>query len=229
MLKLIRLEWGKNQIGKYVRNAAILTATLLILIIAMASELNADTTIPLYGKSMVNVSVELFTHMSYIVFTGVMLSAFIVSAYEKKTINLMFSYPIRRQKILLSKIISIWIFNFFALIMSKLLIYIALLLTQSFTHISTTSIQIGDLSFWLNIIFSSSVMISISHISLLVGLKMKSTKATIVTSIIVVLFTQGNIGTYTLINSVPFYTILFILSFVSVFLSIYNVETKDVM
>lgn len=89
--------------------------------------------------------------------------------------------------------------------------------------------QIGDLSFWLDIIFSSAVMISISFISLLIGLKMKSSKATIVTSIIVVLITQGNIGTYTLINSVPIYTILLVLSFVSVFLSIYNVEAKDVM
>lgn len=229
MLKLIRLEWGKNQIGKYLRNSAILTTVLLTLIILMASELETDTSVPMYGKSMVNASVELFTHLSYIVFSGVMLSAFIVSTYEKKTIDLMFSYPIRRQKILLSKIIAVWSFNFFALILSKFLIYSTLLLTKSFTNISAASIQIGELSFCADIIFSSAVMISISCISLLIGLKMKSAKAAIVTSVIVAFFTQGNIGTYTLVNNVPFYTFLFVLSLVSVFLSIYNVETKDVM
>lgn len=229
MFKLIRLEWKKNQIGKYFRNAAILTTILLVFIVAMASELDADITIEQYGKSMVNVAVELFTHMAYIIFTGVMLSAFIVNAYEKKTINLMFSYPIKRQKILLSKIIAIWIFNFCALIMSKLIIYSALLLTKSFTNISTTSIQITELPFWLNIISSSAIMVSISYIALLIGLKMKSTKAAIITSVIVVCFTQGNIGAYTLVDNVPFYVFLCALSLVSVFLSIYNAETKDVM
>lgn len=42
----------------------------------------------------------LFTHMTFIVLTGVMLSSFIVGIYEKKTIHLMFSYPISRRKIL---------------------------------------------------------------------------------------------------------------------------------
>ena len=38
--------------------------------------------------------------MAFLVFTGIMLSVFIVSAYKNKTINIMFSYPIKRQKIL---------------------------------------------------------------------------------------------------------------------------------
>ncbi len=48
-------------------------------------------------------SIELFTSMSFLIFTSVMLSSFIVSAYKNKTMNLMFSYPIRRQKILVSQ------------------------------------------------------------------------------------------------------------------------------
>ena len=41
--------------------------------------------------------------------------------------------------------------------------------------------------------------------------------------------TQGNVGTYTLVSNVPFYALLFVLAVLSVYLSIYNVETKDVM
>lgn len=229
MLKLIKFEWKKNQIRKYIRNAIILSFILLIFIIGLVSQLDTEASIELYNESIVNVAVELFTHISYIIFTGVMLSTFIINTYENKTIHLMFSYPIKRQKILLSKIFAVWIFNFLALTLSKFFIYAILILTKSYIHISTVGIQINNLFFLLNIILSSAEMISISYIALLIGLKMKSSKATIITSVIISCFTQGNIGEYTLFNNVLFYSVLLILSFVSIFLSIHNVENEDVM
>lgn len=229
MLNLIRLEWKKNNIGKYIRNAAIMTFVLLFFILLMARELDADTSMEAYNGSVVNTTVDLFTHMGYIVFTGVMIASFIVGAYEKKTINLMFSYPIKRQTILMSKVLAVWIFNFVALTLSKILIYAILLCTKSLTNISGSSIQFAMPSFWLNIVISSIAMVSVSFIALLIGLKMKSGKAAIITSVILVCVTQGNVGTYTLVGNAPFYALLFVLAGLSVILSIYNVETKDVM
>ena len=72
-------------------------------------------------------------------------------------------------------------------------------------------------------------MVSVSFIALPIGLKMKSGKAAIITSVILVCATQGNVGTYTLVGNAPFYALLFVLAVLSVILSIYNVETKDVM
>lgn len=230
MFKLIKLEWKKNQIGKYIRSAFILTAVLLAftMLIVGEGELELDESIELYGTNLINAFVDLMTHMSYIVFTGVMLSTFIVNDFGNRTVNLLFSYPIKRQKLMMSKILAVWIFNFAAISMSKVLIYGVLLLTRSYTHISTESIQIGELSFWLNIIFSSAAMVSISYVALWVGMMMKSSKAVIVASVIIVCFTQGNIGEFTLIGSIPFYIVLFILACVSVFLSVKNIEVKDV-
>lgn len=229
MLKLIRLEWKKNNIGKYIRNAAIMTLVLLFLILLMAGELDADMSMEAYNGSTVNTAVDLFAHMGYIVFTGVMIASFIVGAYEKRTINLMFSYPIKRQTILLSKVLAIWIFNVIALTLSKILIYAILFGTKSLTNISGSSIQFAMPSFWLKIVISSIAMVSVSFIALLIGLKMKSGKAAIITSVILVCVTQGNVGDYTLAGNVPFYVLLFVLAVLSVFLSIYDVETKDVM
>ncbi len=228
MLKLMKLEWKKNRLGKEIRIAVITSAVLLFFIMAMTGELEASETIESYGKSMVNTAVELFTHMTYIIFTGVMLASWVVNSYENKTIHLMFSYPIDRRKILLSKFLSVWTFNFIAIILTKILIYAVLLLTSSYTRISTESIKIGELSFWLNIILSSAAMVSISFISLLVGMKMKSSRAAIVAAVIVAVLTQGSIGDYTLSKSVTFYVILLTLAAVSVYLSVYNVEIKDV-
>ena len=173
---------------KYIRSAIIMTAILLSFILLVAGESELEEPAGLYGMSIITYEVEVLTHMCYMIFTGVMLSGFLVSAYENKTIGLMFSYPIKRQKILLSKVFAVWIFNVLALMISKVLIYSVLLLTASYTHISTASIPIGATSFWLNIVLGSVAMISI-----------------------------------------PFYAILLVLSVASVYLMLYNAETKDLI
>lgn len=128
MLKLIKLEWKKNNIGKYVRNAVILAGLLCLFIFALAYlgiANDPDTGVPdaAPGNEMISSSIELFTSMSFLIFTSVMLASFIVTAYKNRTMNLMFSYPIRRQKILVSQMLAVWIFNFIALVVTKVLIY----------------------------------------------------------------------------------------------------------
>lgn len=134
MMKLIRLEWKKNNILKYVRNAAVMTAVLALLILSMAGELQSEEVddVFLHEMGIVGTMVKLFVEVVYIVFTAVMLASFIVSAYAKKTMHLMFSYPIRRRKILLSQMAAVWIFNMAGMITSKLLIYGILLLSGPF-------------------------------------------------------------------------------------------------
>lgn len=45
MLKLIKFEWKKNQIRKYIRNAIILSFILLIFIIGLVGQLDTDAII----------------------------------------------------------------------------------------------------------------------------------------------------------------------------------------
>lgn len=229
MIKLIKLEWKKNNIGKSIRIALIMTAVLALFIVGSAGELRSEETMEIYGKSMIDATVDIFTHISYIIFTGVMLAIFFVGAYEKRTINLMFSYPIRRQKIMLSKMLSVWIFDYIALVISKLLIYVVLFATKPFTHLSAADIPMGSLDFWLNLFLSSAAMVSIAFIALPIGLRFRSSKATIVAAVVIACLTQGNIGSFTLADSVPFYGFLFALAAVSVILTVCDVETRDVM
>lgn len=229
MLKLIRLEWKKNNIIKYVRNALIMVVILLVLLLSAAGKLEAEETVSAYGNDMLKSSVELFTNISFIIFTSTMLAAFIVGAYKNKTMNLMFSYPIGRKKILLSQMLSVWIFNFTALVLSKIIIYGSLAAVKKYAHITAKSIALGNSAFYIEILVNSAVMVSISFISLLIGLKMKSSKATIIAGVIIVCFTQGNIGAYSLIGSIPFYITLLIISAISVFLTLYKLETRDVL
>ncbi|MDE7247317.1 MAG: ABC transporter permease, partial [Lachnospiraceae bacterium] len=153
---------------------------------------------------------------------------FIVRAYTDKTMNLMFSYPISRKMILGSKMAAVWIFNFTALVLSKIIIYVSLVAAKRFTYISAESIALGDSMFYVQILVDSAVMISISFVALPVGMYLKSSKAAIIAGVVIVCLTQGNIGSYTLIGNVPFYTVLMAISAISVFFALYRVETKDV-
>ena len=228
MLKLIRLEWKKNRIGKYVRNALILTGILLLLLLAVAGELESDETRFSYGTDMLGAGVEMFTNLSFIIFSGVMLSSFIVGTYKDKTTHQTNSDPLRRRMIVGAQMAAVWIFNFLALVLSKIIIYASLVAARRFTYISADNIALGSGMFYTQILVDSAVMISISFVALLVGMLMKSSKATIIAGVVVVCFTQGNIGSYTLMGNIPFYVVLLLISAASVTLSLCRVETRDV-
>lgn len=234
MIKLIKLEWKKNNIGKYIRNALILAACLCLFIFALAFlgiANDPDGTLDAAeGMDVISAPIELFTSMSFLIFTSVMLSSFIVSAYKNKTMNLMFSYPIKRQKILASQMLAVWLFNFAALILTKLTIYLCIFAGSKWMPSSFfIDFNIGSLSFYLQLILKSVVIVSISFIALFAGMIKKSSKTTIVTSFLLIFLTQANVGDFTMADNALFPVILTVLSFLFAFLSIFNAENKDLI
>ena len=95
MIKLIRLEWKKNNIASYIRYAAVLAALLGVFLYALAFwgiANDPDGTLDAAeGMNVISSPVELFTGIAFLIFTSAMLASFIVSAYKNKTMNLMFS------------------------------------------------------------------------------------------------------------------------------------------
>ena len=232
MGKLMKLEWKKNRGAKYIGKAAAMTAIIFLLVTAMSGELGSQETIEVYGKSMQDATIQLFANMCFMLLTSVMLSNFIVAAYRDKTMALMFSYPIKRRKILCSKMLAVWGFNFMALVICKLFCNAGFWLANTLTHGeffgSFGPEMFMDASFYADTLINSAAMVSITYVVLPVGLKVKSSKATIVAAFIVIMLTQGNIGSYTLFNNMLFYAALLVCAAVSVFLCVYRVETEDV-
>lgn len=234
MLKLVRLEWKKNNIGKYIKGVIIMAALLGLFVFALAFlgiANDPDGTLDAApGTDVISAPIELFTSMAFLIYTSVMLASFIVSAYKNKTMNLMFSYPIKRQKILASQMIAVWTFNFVALILTKLAIYMCVFFGAKFMQSSfVVDFSIGSLSFYIQLILKSVVIVSMSFIALFVGMALKSSKATIVTSFLLIFLTQANIGDFTMAGNAVFPIILAAISLLFAALSIVNVESKDLM
>lgn len=234
MLKLVRLEWKKNNIGKYLGGVIIMAALLGLFVFALAFlgiANDSDGTLDAApGTDVISAPIELFTSMAFLIYTSVMLASFIVSAYKNKTMNLMFSYPIKRQKIIASQMIAVWTFNFAALILTKLAIYMCVFFGAKFMQSSfVVDFSIGSLSFYIQLILKSVVIVSMSFIALFVGMALKSSIATIVTSFLLIFLTQANIDDFTMAGNAVFPIILTAISLLFAALSIVNVESKDLM
>ena len=234
MLKLIKLEWKKNQIGKYIRGAVIMAGLLLLFVFALAFlgiANDPDGTLDAApGTEVISAPIEFFTSMAFLIYTSVMLASFIVSAYKNKTMNLMFSYPIKRQKLLVSQMMAVWLFNVTALTFTKLLIYSCIFITAGFMDSSfVIDFQIGSFGFYIQLILKSVVIVSMSFIALFVGMAMKSSKATMVTSFLLIFLTQANIGDFTMAGNALFPAILTVISVVFAVLAVYHVEDKDLI
>lgn len=229
MLKLIRLEWKKHTLWKYIRNAAIVTLALLGLLMLISSDAGTGKIVAQTGKSEIHSLTEMFLNMAYLVFTGAMLSTFVVSEYENKLIHLMFSYPIKRGKIMVSKILAVCIFNFFALLASKLLTYGVLMTVRS---AEALGISTGDLSFWTGMLLGTIISLCSGCIPLLVGMKMKSSKAELISAFVMMLIvlgvTQGNILPCNSFVGMICYAAQILLASVAVILATYGIETEDV-
>ena len=235
MLKLIRLEWKKNNIGKYIRNVILLAVVLCLFVYALAYlgiANDPDTGVPdaAPGNNGISSSIELLTSMSFLVFTSVMLASFIVSAYKEKTMDLMFSYPVKRQKILISQMASVWIFNFVSLVITKLLLY-GCVMFGSYTMESSFLIDfdMGSLNFYLQLLAKSVVIVTMSFIALFIGLALKSSKAAAVSSFLLIFLTQANVGDFTMADNAVFPLVLTFLSLFFAFLSVRGAERKDLM
>lgn len=234
MLKLIRLEWKKNNIEKYIKGAIVMALLLNLFVFALAFwgiANDPDGTLDAApGMDVISAPIELFTSIAFLIYTSTMLASFIVSAYKNKTMNLMFSYPIKRQKILASQMIAVWFFNFIALILTKLTIYLCVFMGGKFMPSSfVLDFSIESLSFYVQLILKSAVIVSMSFIALFIGMALKSSKATIITSFLLIFLTQANVGDFTMANNAAFPVILTVISFGFAILSIYNVERKDLL
>lgn len=84
--------------------------------------------------------------------------------------------------------------------------------------------NMGNFSFYVQLFLKSVVAVSISFIALFIGLKMKSSMAAIITSLLLVLLTQANIGDFLLAGNLVFPVILTVISFVFALLSIITIE-----
>lgn len=236
MGKLIKLEWEKYEIGKYIRNAAILIVLLVIFNYAMTFlgiANDPDTGVPDMAISNMGVStnVELLTDITFLIFAAAMHATFIIGAYKNKTMNLMFLYPLNRKKIMAAKMLAVCIFCFAGIVIAKLACYgvsnLGFMMGQKASF--PMDYNMLSVSFYIQLLIRSAATISISLLALLSGMIAKSSKATVISSFLLIILMQGNVGGATLKDNLAVPIVLMAISVLAAILIVQRVEKKDVM
>lgn len=234
MIKLIKLEYQKHQILKYIRNAGILILILVCFNFAMTYlgiANDPDTGVPDRAFSNMGVSsnVELLSGISFLIFSAVMHGTFIISTRKNRTMELMFSYPIDRRKILASQMMAVWIFCFWGLIIAKLACYGSIALGGLFFENPAfpMDVSLTDPYFYGIMLLQSAATISISFLALAVGLKLNSSKSAVIASFLLIFLLQGNIGGISLRENIMFPVILTVISFFFVGICLLQIPSKE--
>ncbi|WP_440112817.1 ABC transporter permease [Paenibacillus sp. QZ-Y1] len=231
MLKLIKLELRKQQFARYLTGAGIANLALLLflLLLGFTDRGAEDYAFADYQSSFM--IIDTFARATFIIFAGALLSKLVISEYKNKTMNVMFTYPIKRHKIIAAKLIIVFVFTFVMIMFSDLLMG-ALLLTlnhvYSFIPGSLTFIDISG--FLVKYTMSSLSAASMALIPLFFGMRKHSVTTTLVSSILLVLVVCSNFnGPVVSINTII--VIPLTLSAIGLWiasLSMVRLETKDV-
>lgn len=89
--------------------------------------------------------------------------------------------------------------------------------------------SMANVGFYIQLLMKAFVIVTMSFIALFIGLAMKSSKATIVSSFLLIFLTQANVGDFTMSDQVLFPIFLMIVSLIFAFLSVWKVESRDLM
>ncbi len=231
---LIRLEWRKNGMRRYLLSALVLTALLALFLFAQCYLGIANdpiTGVPDAAPGTFNITsqVELVTNVCFMIFTCAMLAGCITGARQRKAQGLLFTYPIRRRKLLAAQILSVWLFAFTATALAKLFLYTLLFCAgQSMTPDFPLNYTMLAPPIYLQIVVKSVVTVTVSFIALPVGRMFRSSAATILTSIFLLLVMNGTVGEFSLSGNALVPALLTAAGFLCAASTLIGVERRDV-
>ena len=230
MLKLIQLEIKKFKMKGSLKGAIIANLSILAFLLLSIFGTKANNEMIFNSWNDTFLFIGIFVRITFTIFAAVLISKLVIGEYKNKTINVLFTYPVSRKKIMLAKLVLILIFAFTSMITSNIFLGFSLFILNTFMNFIQEPLNMNILlPNLINSAVYSLIFAFISLIPVYVGIIRKSVASTIVTEIIIVsLLNNGNEG-HTLSNIIIIPIIFAIIGVVSSYLSIKDVEKVDVI
>ena len=233
MKTLIRLELKKNKLNTYIMGGIIITIIMLgfLFLFAYAPLIEPsdkdmeifsgyNNLIPLFG---------VFSMAVFCVMSSVMYSKFVIEDYSGKRPILLFSYPVSRKKIILSKLSVVSGVTIISMIVSNLLVFMTFGITENFIHLVgkdfTLSIMLKVVE---NTLIMSLIAASIGIVAVGIGFIKKSIPTTIVSAVLIASL-MCNIVINTSLSRVTMYVLTTVMIFVGIVFSIFLIKKVNVM
>ncbi|WP_068985012.1 MULTISPECIES: ABC transporter permease [Lysinibacillus] len=184
MLKLLRLEWKKNCIAGYFKGLISCIVGILAAVVLMALGSGDEQVFRDYTDfmSLTNILIRIV----FIIFSSVILSRLVIDEYKNKTVQLLFTYPLKRKKIILAKLSLVFGFCFFSIIIATFMINIAVYFLNPMMNLFDTPVEIQEMVATIPSTFVNAFMMAgVSLIPLYFGMRRKSTASTITSAVLI--------------------------------------------
>lgn len=201
MLKLINLELKRTNLKPYI--ISTISITLLVLAVlhigGFASE-NPEIRVP--GGSPMDTPTGFTAFFSvlmivcFAILAAVMFGRLVVNEYSDKNASLLFSYPVKRSKVLLAKLVLVAGFTGLSMIIGTAISLLVFMASNALFHLMSFAVDLAWLGLMLwSILNASLITVAVSMVSLCIGLWRNSLPATIVSALVIMApFTNLLIG-----------------------------------
>ncbi|WP_285397168.1 ABC transporter permease [Lysinibacillus sp. fls2-241-R2A-57] len=232
MLKLLRLEWKKNCIASYFKGLIICIVGIFAAVTLMALGSGDEQVFQDYTDFMSLTNI--FIRIVFIIFSSVILSRLVIDEYKNKTVQLLFTYPLKRKKIILAKLSLVFGFCFFSIIIATFMINITVYFLNPMMNLFETPVEMQEMVATIPSTFINGFMIAgVSLIPLYFGMRKKSTAATITSAVLIgflINATVSNGDTSTsLFQFIGVPMIMCLLGLIIGYLSYYKVDKVDLI
>lgn len=223
-MKLLKLELKKNKIRTYLMATFIITITMLgfLYLLAYAPMLEPNDPDMAVFSGFINL-IPLFSALNAAVFcvlSAVMYSKFIIEDYTEKRVILLFSYPVSRKKIMLSKLSVVSIFIIASTTISNIMIFLIFGISNQFIHLVNEKFTVPVMIHAVETTLTMSIVAaSIGIISAGIGFIKKSVPATIVSAVLISSF-MCNIVFNTISNKPVMYLFSIMIMLIGILFSI---------
>lgn len=233
MKTLIKLELKRNNIRTYVISSFIIAITMLgfLYLFAYIPVLEPnDTDMAIYfSYSNIIPLFEVLNMTAFCVLAAVMYSKFVIEDYSGKRPILLFSYPVSRKKVILSKLSVVGIFIIISMVISNLTIFLIFAITERNIHLVaqefTFSIMLEVVGITL---FMSLIAVSIGIIAVGIGFIKKSVATTIISAVLIASL-MCNIVANTTLNKTIMCIIGMLLLLVGIVFLLMMIKKVDIM
>ncbi|MGN7402687.1 ABC transporter permease [Cytobacillus praedii] len=228
MLQIMKLEWNKNQMTRYFKTfvCCILGIYGFVTLIAIDS---GDMGSFQEFMSLITV----ITNITFMIFGSVILSRLVISEFRTKTMQVLFTYPIQRKKLLLAKLILAYTFTTGSLLIGICLMQVTTLFLQPSLGLFAGTITWQEIvATFPKTVTNAFSMGAIALIPLFFGMRKKSTATTITSAVIIGVLVNSTVSdsgkTFSLADVVIIPLILALLGIGIAYLSFRNIDRQDV-
>lgn len=231
MLKLIQLEWQKSNISRYFRGLAVCIVVIFAAVALMALGSQSENE-PMNYADFMSLS-DILVRITYIIFSSVILSRLVIDEYKSSMIQVLFTYPLQRKKIIQAKLRIVFGFCFFSIIITTFMINLLTYFLNPMIGLFEGSVHLGDMTATIPATLINAFMIAgISLIPLSFGMRKKSTASTITSAVIIAFLINATVSdggsSTSLFQFIAIPIALCLLGLILGYLAFYKVDRTDV-